>query len=60
MVYLTPEELGWRPFVKTWIYTFFKDDNILSDDLKGFLYSLFDGTVDIGLDKIREHYSEPV
>ena len=24
MVYLTPEELGWRPYVKTWLQTFFK------------------------------------
>jgi dynein heavy chain len=24
MVYLTPEELGWRPYVKTWLNTFFK------------------------------------
>jgi dynein heavy chain len=25
MVYLTPEELGWRPYVKTWLNTFFKN-----------------------------------
>jgi dynein heavy chain, axonemal len=55
MVYLTPEELGWRPFVKTWVYTFFEDDSILSDDLKEQLYSIFDATIDIGLDKIRDH-----
>jgi hypothetical protein len=60
MVYLTPEELGWRPYVKTWIYTFFNDDSILSDDLKDYLYSIFDGSIDIGLDKIREHFSEPI
>lgn len=60
MVYLTYEELGWRPYVKTWIYRFFNDDSILSEELKQYLYSIFDTTVDVGLDKIRDHLSEPV
>lgn len=60
MVYLTPDELGWRPFVKTWITTFFEDDSILSKDLKEYLYALFDTSIDMGLDKIREHLNEPV
>jgi dynein heavy chain len=59
MVYLTYEELGWRPFVKTWLKTFFPED-ILSDNLKEFVYSNFDATIDIGLEKIREHLAEPV
>lgn len=59
MVYLTYEELGWRPFVKTWLKTFFEED-ILSDQLKDFVYSNFDATIDIGLEKIREHLAEPV
>ena len=60
MVYLTPEELGWRPFVKTWVYTFFDTEEILSDSLKEQLYATFDATIDIGLDKIRDHFTEPV
>lgn len=60
MVYLTPEELGWRPFVKTWIITFFADDTILSNDLKDYLYALFDTSIDMGLTKIREHLKEPI
>ena len=60
MVYLTPEELGWRPFVKTWVYTFFDTEEILSDALKEQLYATFDATIDIGLDKIRDHFAEPV
>ena len=59
MVYLTYEELGWRPFVKTWLHTFF-DDEILSDNLKEFVWSNFDATIDIGLEKIRDTLSEPV
>jgi len=60
MVYLTYDELGWRPFVKTWIYKFFTDDTILNDELKQYLYSVFDTTIDVGLDKIREHFNEPI
>ena len=60
MVYLTPEELGWRPFVKTWVATFFSDETIINEELKQYLYSLFDGTIDIGLDKIREHFTETI
>jgi len=52
MVYLTPEELGWRPFVKTWIHTFFIDDSILSEDLKEYLWSIFDASIDPGLERI--------
>jgi dynein heavy chain len=59
MVYMTYEELGWRPFVRTWLYTFF-DDEILSDNLREFIYSNFDATIDVGLEKIRDTLSEPV
>ena len=59
MVYLTYEELGWKPFVQTWITTFF-DEEILSPALKEFVFSNFEATIDIGLDKIRDHLSEPV
>ena len=53
MVYLTYEELGWRPFLKTWVTTFFPED-ILSDALKDYVYSTFDQTIDVALEKIRE------
>jgi len=60
MVYLTPDELGWRPYVKTWVHTFFDDDTVMTNDLKEHLYSLFDSSVDVAIDKIREHLHEPV
>ena len=59
MVYLTPDDLGWKPYVKTWINVFFTED-ILNDNLKDFLYSIFEATIDLGLDKIRDFLSEPV
>jgi len=60
MVYLTYEELGWRPYVKTWVHRFFNDDSILNNELKEYLYSVFDATIDPGQDKIRDLFSEPV
>jgi dynein heavy chain len=33
MVYLTPEELGWRPYVQTWIKTYFDDEDLFSEFL---------------------------
>ncbi len=61
MVYLTPDELGWRPYVKTWVHTFFTEETgILSEDLKDHLYGLFDISIDLGLDKMRDQFSEPV
>ena len=60
MVYLTPEELGWRPYVQTWVKTYFDDDDLFSEFLQDHLYMLFDATVDIGLEFIRTHCSEPI
>jgi len=60
MVYLTYEELGWRPFVKTWIYKFFDDESIISNEIKEYLYSIFDSTIDVALDKIRDNLTEPI
>ena len=33
MVFLTAEELGWQPFVKSWMEARFPDDSLLSNDL---------------------------
>ena len=60
MVYLTPEELGWRPFVRTWINTFFEDGEILNEGLRDLTYAIFDTSMDVALEKIREHLNEPV
>jgi dynein heavy chain len=50
MVYLTPEELGWRPYVQTWVKTHFDDEELFSEFLQDHLYMLFDATVDVGLE----------
>ena len=53
MVYMTPEELGWRPYVKSWIPRIYPDESILTQDLKEFLWGLFDTTVEFALEKIH-------
>ena len=53
MVYMTPEDLGWRPFVQSWIPRVFPDESILLEEHKIILQSLFDTTIEPGLEKIR-------
>lgn len=60
MVYLTPEELGWRPYVQSWIAQQFPNDEVLDQAMKEYLWETFDATVDIALDKIRTAYAEPL
>lgn len=53
MVYMTPEELGWRPYVQSWIERIYGDDLTLNAEQREYLYYLFDQTVDFALDKIK-------
>lgn len=57
---MTPEDLSWRPYVKSRIQTYFNDDAILDEALKEYLYELFDKTIDAGLDKIAKGLNEPI
>jgi len=34
MVYMTPEDLGWRPFIQSWIPRIFPDDTVLDENNK--------------------------
>ena len=53
MVYMTPEDLGWLPYVQTWIPRMYPDESILLEDHKQYLYSLFSATIEPAFDKIR-------
>lgn len=55
MVYLTEYELGWRPYVKTWLKTYFTDEEEVSEALRNYIWDQFDATIDAGLEFI---YSE--
>lgn len=57
---MTPEDLSWRPYVKSRIETYFKDESILDKELKQYLYETFDQTIDAGLEKIAGGLVEPI
>jgi len=60
MVYMTAEELGWRPYVKTWVNTFFRDMDSMTDTLKQYILETFEAVIDPGLDFIYSYGSEPI
>lgn len=64
MVYMTPEDLGWRPYVQSWITDTFGpvgDESAGIDDAtKDYILDTFNATIDIGLEKIRNNYVEPI
>ena len=53
MVYMTPEELGWKPFVESWIPRIYPDESILLEEHKNLLLTLFFSTIEPALEKIR-------
>ena len=57
---MTPEDLSWRPYIKSRIQTYFSDEVILDEPLKEYLYELFDKTIVAGLDKIAKGLNEPI
>ncbi|XP_042301519.1 LOW QUALITY PROTEIN: dynein axonemal heavy chain 14 [Sceloporus undulatus] len=52
MVYVDPTDLGWKPYVKTWLEGFSK--TIAENDIE-YLESLFDCSLQKGLDFLNEH-----
>ena len=53
MVYMTPEDLGWRPFVKTWIALTYTEEELISNEQKEYLYSLFETAIDPAFELIH-------
>ena len=62
MVYLTQEDLGWEPYVKTWLSTKFGDSSrVFTQEQKDYLWEQFEGTINIGIDKVRSgSLAEPI
>ncbi|CAJ1374166.1 unnamed protein product [Effrenium voratum] len=58
MVYLTPSDLGWEPYVRTWLSSL--PDQPFSEKAKDMVWSYFDTHVQRGLDFLRKNGSEPV
>jgi dynein heavy chain len=60
MVFLTPDELGWRPYVNTWIKRKFPDEEILTAKMKDYLLDLFEICMDHLIEKARNYLTEPI
>jgi len=58
MVYLTAEQLGWTPFVDSWLERKFPDTSILTEDEKIHIRETFGATIDAGIEKIRSAFNE--
>ena len=56
MVYIDPYELGWRPYMKTWLEGI--PDEVLNSGMKDFLLDLFDAYVEDGLRFARKNCRE--
>lgn len=51
MVYMTPSELGWQPYLKTWLNSFCSQ--ILNAEAIQFLQELFETYIDDALNKLK-------
>jgi dynein heavy chain len=60
MVYLTAYELGWRPYVKTWLATWCAENEALNEILIDHLWMNFDFTIDVGLEFIYSKCGEGI
>ncbi|ESO83512.1 hypothetical protein LOTGIDRAFT_133247 [Lottia gigantea] len=53
MVYMDPVDLGWQPFVKSWLYTALPKE--LPDSGKSHLLKLFEHSIDKGLKFLKKY-----
>ena len=62
MVYMTQEELGWEPFVQTWMEIHFPDEEVLSKEMQNYMWNIFLDTMTAGIEKIRNNpqFKEPI
>jgi dynein heavy chain len=60
MVYMTPGDLSWRPYIKSRIDRYYRDDSILDDFLRQYLFETFDQTLDQGMERIENGLIEPI
>lgn len=54
MVYLTPDDLPWRPLLQSWMKTSIKAEGLLSEKQQEYLEELFENFVDVALEKLQK------
>jgi dynein heavy chain len=60
MVYMTAEDLGWAPYLDTWLETYFVEIDCMNETLIAHLKANLFATLKIGLEWIREYGDEPI
>lgn len=60
MVYIDPSDLGWLPYVRSWINKLKNNCIENNSELKEYLLSLFENHVDKGFLFIDKHCLEPI
>ena len=59
VVYLTPGDLGWKPYVESWVDREFGPER-MNADMREFLVGLFDSSIDAGLEFKTRFCLEPI
>ena len=57
MVYIDPAELGWSPYVRTWMK---EHGSKLKEETRDYILELFDTYVDEGLKFVRKKCTEAI
>ena len=53
MVYMTPSDLGWKPYMKSWLDSYLRSNELLHDEGIDYLEELFLTYVEEGFNKIK-------
>ena len=56
VIYLSPTELGWRPYSHYWMKKFFVDETILPKELQLYVEQLFEDKMDDAVDNVDDLY----
>jgi dynein heavy chain len=67
VMYMTPNHMGWKPYVQSWIHRIYGIENADRDDVqqvpevvRSHLFECFSSTVEKGLSYVRNSCTEPI
>ncbi|KAK3247052.1 hypothetical protein CYMTET_43439 [Cymbomonas tetramitiformis] len=60
MVYMPPTDLGWRPYVQTWVQKRIRENLNATQETKDYVYGLFEEYIDEGIKFLRRNTREAI